>query len=61
MPRTPRRLIACGYSSAPECETAIGKGGVCFVDPDYAVNVEARCAANAIAGDRLGTWRRNVG
>jgi hypothetical protein len=31
--------IECGYSSATECESATGKGGVCFVDPDYAANV----------------------
>ena len=33
-----KSLIECGYSSATECESAIGKGGMCFVDPDYALN-----------------------
>ena len=35
-----KSLIECGYSSATECESAIGKGGMCFIDPDYAVNVK---------------------
>jgi hypothetical protein len=30
--------IECGYSSDTECESAVGKGGVCFVDPEYALN-----------------------
>ena len=38
-----KSLIECGYSSATECESAIGKGGMCFVDPDYALN-EKRAA-----------------
>ena len=32
--------IECGYSSDTECESAVGKGGVCFVDPEYALNGE---------------------
>jgi len=35
-----KSLIECGYSSATECESAIGKGGMCFIDPDYALNVK---------------------
>ena len=35
--------IECGYSSATECENAIGKGGSCFVDPEFALNVKAEC------------------
>ncbi len=31
-----KSLIECGYSSIAECETAVGKGGMCFVDPEYA-------------------------
>jgi len=31
-------IIECGYSSAAECENAIGKGGMCFINPDYALN-----------------------
>ena len=34
-----KALIECGYTSAAECESATGKGGVCFVDPDYALDV----------------------
>jgi hypothetical protein len=30
--------IECGYSSDTECESAVGKGGVCFIDPEYAAN-----------------------
>lgn len=33
-------IIECGYSSDTECENAIGKGGMCFVDPDYALNLK---------------------
>jgi hypothetical protein len=35
-----KATIECGYSSATECESATGKGGMCFVDPDYAVNMK---------------------
>jgi len=42
-----KSIIECGYSSATECETAIGKGGLCFVDPDYAL--DATRAAPEIA------------
>jgi len=38
-----KSLIECGYSSAAECENAVGKsgkGGMCFVDPDYAFNAK---------------------
>ena len=34
----PRSLIDCGYTSNTECENAVGKGGVCFPDPEYALN-----------------------
>jgi hypothetical protein len=33
-----KSLIECGYSSATECKSVVGKGGVCFVDPNYAAN-----------------------
>jgi len=35
-------VIECGYSSAEDCETITGKGGMCFVDPDYAFNAQRR-------------------
>ncbi len=31
-----KSMIECGYSGLTECESATGKGGMCFVDPDYA-------------------------
>jgi hypothetical protein len=31
-----KALVECGYSTAAECENAIGKGGMCFIDPEYA-------------------------
>lgn len=33
-----KALIECGYSSAADCENAIGKGGMCFPDPEYALD-----------------------
>jgi hypothetical protein len=35
-----KSLIECGYSSVAECQTAVGKGGMCFVDPEHAANVK---------------------
>jgi hypothetical protein len=32
-------VIECGYTTASQCETAVGKGGMCFVDPDTAANI----------------------
>jgi hypothetical protein len=29
-------VIECGYTSVAECENAVGKGGMCFVDPERA-------------------------
>lgn len=31
-------VIECGYTTASDCESAVGKGGMCFVDPDVAQN-----------------------
>jgi hypothetical protein len=36
-------VIECGYTTAQDCETAVdtgGKVGVCFVDPDNALNTK---------------------
>jgi len=33
-----KSVIECGYSSNTQCEDAIGKGGMCFVDPEIAAN-----------------------
>jgi len=34
-----KSMIECGYSSVAECESATGKSGMCFIDPDYALNL----------------------
>jgi len=31
-------VIECGYTTAADCENAVGKGGMCFVDPDLALD-----------------------
>ena len=36
-----KALIECGYSTAVECENAVGKGGISFIDPDYAAKAGA--------------------
>jgi hypothetical protein len=33
-------VIECGYSTVADCESAIGKGAMCFINPDYALNVK---------------------
>jgi Protein of unknown function (DUF3551) len=49
----PKALVDCGYSSNTDCENAAGKGGLCFPDPEYALNsrrgtaVASRSAAGA--------------
>jgi hypothetical protein len=35
-----KSVIECGYSSNSECASAIGKGGMCFPDPEYAQNAQ---------------------
>ncbi len=35
-----KSLIECGYSSDTECQNAVGKGGICFIDPEYAMIVK---------------------
>jgi len=37
-------VVQCGYMSSADCETAVGKGGMCFVDPDLARNTTAKPA-----------------
>jgi hypothetical protein len=27
-------VIECGYTTAADCESSVGKRGVCFIDPD---------------------------
>lgn len=45
-------IVECGYSSVAECENAIGKGGMCFVDPDYALNSESATPVNTSRSGR---------
>ncbi len=37
-------VIECGYTTNVECESATGKGGTCFIDPDYALNARRHAA-----------------
>jgi hypothetical protein len=37
-----KSLIECGYSSINECQSALGKGGMCFVDPEIALSRKSR-------------------
>ena len=30
-------VIECGYTKAADCEDSVGKRGVCFIDPDLAL------------------------
>jgi hypothetical protein len=32
-------IIECGYTTVAGCESVVGKGGMCFVDPDTASNI----------------------
>ena len=41
-------VVECGYTSAQNCEAAVdkdGKGGMCFVDPDNALNIQRAAPA----------------
>jgi len=33
-------VIECGYMTAADCADAVGKGGMCFVDPDLALDTK---------------------
>ncbi len=33
-------VVECGYMSAADCADAVGKGGMCFVDPDLALDTK---------------------
>ncbi|HML06584.1 MAG TPA: hypothetical protein VK430_00450 [Xanthobacteraceae bacterium] len=48
-----KSVIQCGYSSSAECENAVGKGGMCFIDPEYALDATRgapRSASRPTAG-----------
>jgi hypothetical protein len=40
-------VIECGYTTLARCEGTIGKGGMCFVDPDTALNAKRAMPATA--------------
>jgi hypothetical protein len=40
-------VIQCGYTTVADCESAVGKGGMCFVDPDTALNLKRAMPVNA--------------
>ena len=42
-----KSLIECGYSSVSECQSALGKGGMCFLDPDTALNRDGHMQARS--------------
>ncbi len=33
-------VVECGYMSVADCQDAVGKGGMCFVDPDVALDTK---------------------
>jgi hypothetical protein len=35
-----KAMIECGYSSVAQCQNAVGQGGMCFVDPEYALKTK---------------------
>ncbi len=37
-------IIECGYATATDCQQSVGKGGVCFIDPDEALKSRASSA-----------------
>jgi len=47
-----KSIIECGYTSLADCENTTGKGGMCFVDPELALDVtrQLRFAALQPAG-----------
>jgi hypothetical protein len=55
-----KSVVECGYSTVADCETAIGKGGMCFVDPEIAFNTKlaaplSRPAATSVPRDSANT------
>ena len=52
-------VIQCGYTTVAGCESAVGKGGMCFVDPDTAMNIKRSTPIDAIK--LLGILGREIG
>jgi Protein of unknown function (DUF3551) len=40
-----KSLVECGYSSISECQSSLGKGGMCFVDPEVAFKAKDGASA----------------
>lgn len=34
-------VVECGYTTATDCESSVGKRGLCFIDPDLALQSRA--------------------
>jgi hypothetical protein len=45
-------IIECGYATAADCAQSVGKGGVCFVDPDVALKSHASSADKKLLGGK---------
>ena len=52
-------VIQCGYTTVAGCESAVGKGGMCFVDPDTALNIKRSTPIDATK--LLGILERETG
>lgn len=37
-----KSTIECGYTSLTACESALGQAGLCFADPEYALNAHGK-------------------
>jgi hypothetical protein len=46
-----KSIIECGYSSLADCESTTGKDGVCFVDPELALDTSRRRFAMLLPTD----------
>jgi hypothetical protein len=42
-----KTMIQCGYTTLAGCEGAVGKGGMCFIDPDTALDMTHAAPINA--------------
>jgi hypothetical protein len=45
-------IIECGYATAADCAQSVGKGGVCFVDPDVALKSHASRVDKKLLGGK---------
>jgi hypothetical protein len=41
-------VVECGYTTVADCQTAVGKGGMCFVDPEVALKTRRASPATPI-------------